>query len=113
MANFKLHGKVHTYCGSKIPLKKVAAYVRIHYFQQDLTKFDQSVKRKQKKPYAGGEQENEDGTVARALAFHQYGLGSITRLSIIFGLSLSVLYSSLSSFSPGTPGFPISSKTYI
>ena len=97
----KLHGKVHTYCRSKISLKKVAAYVRIHYFQQDLTKFDQSVKRKQKKLYAGGEKESKEGAVVRALASHQYGLGSIPRLSIIFGLSLSVLYSSLSGFSPG------------
>jgi len=49
MANLKLHRKVHTYRGSKISLKKVAAYVRIHYFQQDLTKFDQSLK--QGSPY--------------------------------------------------------------
>ena len=49
MANLKLHRKVHTYCGSKISLKQVAAYVRIHYFQQDLTKFDQSLK--QGSPY--------------------------------------------------------------
>ena len=41
-----------------------------------------------------------DGAVVRALASHQYGLGSIPRLGVICGLSLLVLYSAPRGFSP-------------
>ena len=46
------------------------------------------------------------GLVMRALAFHQYGPGSISALGVKCGLSLLVLYSAMRSFSPGTPVFP-------
>ena len=41
-----------------------------------------------------------------ALAFHQFGPGSIPGLYTICGLSLLVLYSAPRGFSPGTPVFP-------
>ena len=46
----------------------------------------------------------------RALAFHQYGPGSIPGLGVISGLSLLVLYSASRGFSPGTPVFPSPQK---
>ena len=49
---------------------------------------------------------NSGGVVVRALASHQCGPGSISRLGVTCGLSLLVLYSSLRAFPP-------SSKTYI
>ena len=52
-----------------------------------------------------------DGAVVRALASHQCGLGSIPRLGVICGLSLLVLYSAPTGFSPGsTPVFPSPQK---
>ena len=48
--------------------------------------------------------------VARTLASHQCGPGSIPRLSVIRGLSLLVLYSALTGFSPGTAFFPSPQK---
>ena len=50
------------------------------------------------------------GLVVRALAFHQCGLGSISALGVIRGLSLLVLYSAMRGFSPGTPVFPSPQK---
>ena len=45
-----------------------------------------------------------------ALASHQCGPGSITRLGVICGLSLLVLCSVPSGFTPGTPVFPSPAK---
>ena len=50
------------------------------------------------------------GLVVRALAFHQCGLGSISALGVIRGLSLLVLYSAMRGFPPGTPVFPFHLK---
>ena len=50
------------------------------------------------------------GVVVRALASHQCGPGSISRLCVICGLSLLVLSSALRGFSPGTPVFPSPQK---
>ena len=57
--------------------------------------------------------ENNDGrvgAVVRALAFHQYGPGSISALGVKCGLSLLVLFSAMRGFSPGTPVFPSHQK---
>ena len=54
--------------------------------------------------------ESSDGAVVRALASHQCGPGSISRLGVICGLSLLVLFSALRGFSPGTPVFPSPQK---
>ena len=48
--------------------------------------------------------------VLEALASHQCGPGSISRLCVICGLSLLVLSSALRGFSPGTPVFPSPQK---
>ena len=54
---------------------------------------------------------SRDGTVVRALAFHQCGPGSIPRLGVICGLSLLlVLVFAPRGFSPGTPVFPSPQK---
>ena len=53
---------------------------------------------------------SKDGAVVRAIAFHQYGPGSIPGLYAICGLSLLVLYSSPRGFSPGTLVFPSPQK---
>ena len=54
---------------------------------------------------------SRDGAVARALASHQYGTGSILGLGVICGLSLLlVLVPAPSSFSLGTPVFPSPQK---
>ena len=45
-----------------------------------------------------------------AVASHQCGPGSISSLGVICGLSLCVLFSALSGFSPGTPVFPSPQK---
>ena len=50
------------------------------------------------------------GAVVRALAFHQYGPGSISALGVICGLSLLVLYSALRGFPLGIPVFPSHEK---
>jgi len=51
------------------------------------------------------------GAVLRELASHQYVPGSIPRLGVICGLSLSlVLHSASRGFSPGTPVFPFPHK---
>ena len=50
------------------------------------------------------------GLVVRAPAFHQCGLGSVSVLGVICGLSLLVLYSAMRGFSPGTPVFPSHQK---
>ena len=57
--------------------------------------------------------ESSVGTVVRALAFHQCGLGSIPGSDVICGLSLLVLYSAPRGFFPGYSGFPPSPKTNI
>ena len=50
--------------------------------------------------------ESRDGAVVRELASHQCGLGSISRLGVICGLSLFlVLFSAPRGFSPGTLAF--------
>ena len=57
-----------------------------------------------------------DGTVVRALASHQYGLGSNPGVDAICGLSLLLVVSSLpcsKKFLSGYSGFPLSSKTNI
>ena len=46
----------------------------------------------------------------RALAFHQCDPGSIPRLGVTCGLTLLLLFSALSCFSPGTPVFPSPQK---
>ena len=54
---------------------------------------------------------SRDGSVVRALAFHQCGPGSIPGLGVICGLSLLlVLFSAPRGFSPGTPVFPSPQK---
>ena len=54
---------------------------------------------------------SRDGAVVRALAFHQFGPGSIRGLDVICGLSfLLVLFSAPRGFSPGTPVFPSPQK---
>ena len=53
------------------------------------------------------------GVAVRVLAFHQCVPGSIPALGVISGLSLLVLFSSPRGFSPGTPVFPLYSKTNI
>ena len=53
-----------------------------------------------------------DGTVVRALGFHQCGPGSIPGLGVICGLSLLVLYSAPRGFLR-VLRFPLSSKTDI
>ena len=50
------------------------------------------------------------GLVVRALAFHQYGPGSISALGVKCGLSLLVLYSAMRGFPSGTPVFPSHQK---
>ena len=50
------------------------------------------------------------GAVVRALAFHQCGPGSTPGPDVICGLSLLILYSAPSGFSPGTPVFPSHQK---
>ena len=50
------------------------------------------------------------GVVARALAFHHCGPGSISALSVKCGLSLLVFYSAMRGFPPGTPVFPSHQK---
>jgi len=57
---------------------------------------------------------SRDGTVVKALHFppHQCGLGSISRSSVICGLSLFVLYSAPRGFLQ-VLHFPLSSKTSI
>ena len=50
------------------------------------------------------------GLVVRALAFHQYGPGSISALGVKCGLSLLVLYSAMRGSSPGTLVFPSHQK---
>ena len=57
--------------------------------------------------------ESSGGIVVRALASHQCGPGSISRLGVTCGLSLLVLFSALRSFSLGTPVFPSPQKTCI
>ena len=52
--------------------------------------------------FAGG----RAGLVLKALAFHQFGTGSISALGVTCILSLFVLHSALRGFSPGTPVFP-------
>ena len=50
---------------------------------------------------------SKDGTVARTLASHQFGLSLIPRFSILCGLSLLlILVLPLKGFSPGPPFFP-------
>ena len=52
-----------------------------------------------------------DGTVVRALASHQCGLGSNTGVDAICGLSLLLVISfAPRGFSPGTPVFPSPQK---
>ena len=51
------------------------------------------------------------GAVVRALASHQCVPGSIRRLGVICGLSLSVLYSPPRAFTPGTPVVPSQQKS--
>ena len=46
------------------------------------------------------------GSVVRALASPQCGVGSIPRCGVICGLSLLVLYPAQRGFSAGTPVFP-------
>ena len=58
---------------------------------------------KKRKGYRGG-------AVMRAIASHQCGPGSISRLGVICGLSLLVLYSASRDFSPGTPVSPLLKK---
>ena len=50
-----------------------------------------------------------DSAVVRALASHQCVPGSISR----FGVICAFPYSASSFFSPGTPGFPLASKTNL
>ena len=50
------------------------------------------------------------GLVVRALAFHQFGPGSISAPGVIRGLSLLVLYSAMRGFPLGTPVFPSHQK---
>ena len=57
--------------------------------------------------------ESGGGMVVRAIASHQCGLGSISRLGVTCGLSLLVLFSALRGFSLGTPVFPSPQKTCI
>ena len=58
--------------------------------------------------------ESIGGAVVRTLASHQCGPGSIPRLSVICGLSLLVLYSTLLwEVFPGYCSFPLSAKTCI
>ena len=54
-----------------------------------------------------------DGAVVRVLASHQCGPGSIPRFGVICGLSLLVLDSAPSGFSPGTPVFPSPQKPKV
>ena len=55
---------------------------------------------------------SRDGAVVRALASHQCGLGWISGLDAICGLSLLlVLFSAPRGFSPGTPVFPSPQKS--
>ena len=57
---------------------------------------------------------SRDDAVARALASHQCGSGSIPRPSVISGLSfLLALYSAPRGFSPGPPVFSSPKKTNI
>ena len=58
----------------------------------------------------GGRVGGSIGLVVRALACHQCGLGSISALGVIRGLSLLVLYSAMRGFPPGTPVFPCHEK---
>ena len=53
------------------------------------------------------------GAVVRAIAFHQYGQGSISSPAVICGLGLLVLYSAQRGFSLGTPVFPSHQKTTL
>ena len=50
------------------------------------------------------------GVVVSALASHQCGLGSVTRLSVICRSSLLALYSAPTGFSPGTLVLPAPQK---
>ena len=60
------------------------------------------------------ETESSGSVVVKARASHQCGLGLISNLAVICGLSLLVLFSALRGFSPGTySGFPFSSKACI
>ena len=47
-----------------------------------------------------------DDVVVRAVASQQRGTGSISRLGVLCGLILLVLYSALGGCSSGTPGLP-------
>ena len=61
--------------------------------------------------YFGLHQHWSNGAVmVRAHASHQCGPRLISRLSVICGLSLLVLFSALRGFSPGTPVFPSPQK---
>ena len=48
--------------------------------------------------------------MVRAVASHQRGQGSISKLGVICGLNLLVPFSALRGFSPGTPVFPSPQK---
>ena len=48
---------------------------------------------------------SRDGVVVRALASHQYGLGSFPGPGVTCGLSLLAIFSAPRGFSPGTPVF--------
>ena len=58
-------------------------------------------------------QGSRGGAMARALASHQCGAGSIPRCGVMCGLSLLVLLSAARGFSPGTPVFPSPQKPIL
>ena len=53
------------------------------------------------------------GRVGLALAFHQYGPGSISALGAICGLSLLFLYSAMRGFSPDSPVSPLIKNQHL
>ena len=57
--------------------------------------------------------ESSGGAVVRALTSHQCNPGSFSRLGVICGLSLLVLFSALRRFSPGTLVFPSTQNLHL